>query len=105
MPIKRADLKAAIEQGVVVAQAAGLTSAEAAALRKVGDTAKNIHHNYNGCPMTLAGLYDVETDRHLTADTDGDGDSRSGAAFIRTYDRALASRPSTNLYGWATVID
>lgn len=79
--ITRTEFRRAIHAGI---EASGMPPAHAVALYRVGREAEKVHTNFEGCPLTLAGLYSDER-------SDGYVDRGTGAAFVQAYDDALGA--------------
>lgn len=78
--VSRAAFQSAVGATVVVALNEGAPISAAVALRDVGRTATVVGLNYEGCPLTLAGLYEARTTCALPAWAN---------RFVRAYDDAI----------------
>lgn len=80
LDITRTEFRRCIHAGVMEARAAGMSAGDARRLYVVGRTAVFVGLNFEGCPLTLAGLYD-----------DGvSGYTYTCGAFVGDYDSAVA---------------
>ena len=80
--VGRADFQQAISAGIAAAFEKGAPISAACALRDVGRTATVVGLNYEGCPLTLAGLYEPWV-------TSGASIPTWASRFVWAYDDAI----------------